>query len=735
MAENGRWKAPAPDDTDADCQAVSLDDRHRDELHASGLTCETIARSGIYSTENAAIREILGWQPKVCDWGRGMVIPFLQGNGQAPFARVKLDFPRSDKNGKPIKYESPRKRGNRAYLPPGFDGSLPGATTMVVTEGEKKSLSVQQRGIPCVGLVGVWGWQEKRRRSDTGRSYGPRRLIPDLDEIDWKGREAVLIFDSDLVSNSSVALAESRLSEELARHGAVVKVARIPAGGDEKIGIDDYLVAAGDDADKVLADLIASAVVPEVPGKPSAVDWARMFVDEHFRIPEGHTLQWWRDEFYRWTGFHYVKVPRSELEVIILGWLDDRCEKASPALARDVVQGIAAICRITYDLDQPCFVGEASDVDPRDVIAVQNGILRIPADPSEGEVHLRDHTPAWFSPSCLPYRFNPEATCEKWKAFLREVLEDRDCIGLLQQWFGYALTADTSLQKMLLLVGARRSGKGTILRVMQHAVGTDSCVSPTLSSLSTEFGLWPLVDKRLCLFPDAHLGYRSDSARALEVLKSVTGEDRVSINRKKLPYLPNVRLAVRFVLTCNELPRFADASDALGSRLLILPFRRSFDGREDYRLEGKLMREAPGILNWAIGGLFRLRKAGRFIEPERSREVRAEYRRMTSPVASFVEDRCRVGLDYKVKCDTLFGEWKLWCDMTGHKIGATSTFGSHLQASVPGINRTRLRDGGVRCYFYEGVEIGCEPDEDRPPEVGTKSLNEGGHLCEGEVQL
>ncbi len=38
-----------------------LNDKHRDELHASGLTDETIAAAGFYSADSAEIKKILGW--------------------------------------------------------------------------------------------------------------------------------------------------------------------------------------------------------------------------------------------------------------------------------------------------------------------------------------------------------------------------------------------------------------------------------------------------------------------------------------------------------------------------------------------------------------------------------------------------------------------------------------------------------------------------------------------------
>jgi putative DNA primase/helicase len=75
----------------------------------------------------------------------------------------------------------------------------------------------------------------------------------------------------------------------------------------------------------------------------------------------------------------------------------------------------------------------------------------------------------------------------------------------------------------------------------------------------------------------------------------------------------------------NKPPRIADASGALVSRYVVLTMTESFYGREQTDLTDELYQEMPGILNWAIRGLERLRgrdgtpKQG-FIIPKQSRQ-------------------------------------------------------------------------------------------------------------------
>jgi hypothetical protein len=201
------------------------------------------------------------------------VIPFSQADGSPTgYVRLKPDRPRRDRKGRPVKYESPRGQPNRGYLPP---GCTPAAAAdprlrLLVTEGEKQAAKAGQEGFPCVGLVGVYGWQKKRPKGPDGKGAGPRQLTPDLAAAPWQGRPVYVAFDSDAAGNDKVRWAEWHLAEALRGQGADVRVVRLPGGkaadgGPAKAGLDDYLVAHGPDA---LESLLAQAGPPGRPGKP-----------------------------------------------------------------------------------------------------------------------------------------------------------------------------------------------------------------------------------------------------------------------------------------------------------------------------------------------------------------------------------------------------------------------------------------------------------------------------------
>ena len=201
-----------------------LSKRHLDDLRKSGLSDEQIVRCDFRSLlAPASVQEALRWTRYRGELGECLCIPFVTVEGKTNgYCRLKPDAPRKGKeDGKPIKYESPKGSSNRPYFPPGTLAALndPSAP-LVIVEGEKKSAKADQEGFPCVGLVGVYGWQKKRNKDKDGKGQGERELIADLAGIAWQGRLVYLCFDSDAATNPNVRGAEWHLAEALARHGA-----------------------------------------------------------------------------------------------------------------------------------------------------------------------------------------------------------------------------------------------------------------------------------------------------------------------------------------------------------------------------------------------------------------------------------------------------------------------------------------------------------------------------------
>jgi putative DNA primase/helicase len=358
---------------------------------------------------------------------------------------------------------------------------------------------------------------------------------------------------------------------------------------------------------------------------------------------------------------------------------------------------------------------------PSDVIAFQNGMVYANRLGNECEpIQMEPPSPAWFSETVLPCDFGHHFACPRWLKFLQSTLgQDRDgeeLIGLLQEWFGYCLTGDTGQQKMLWLHGRSGAGKGTITKILQRTVGDRNCVSFSLWDLDRPFTLSSFLGKTLAISQDAHLEDSKDSARLLEQIKAITGEDDRFVDIKNRDPLAGVRLRTRFTISVNNFPPLRDVGDTLRRRLMIIPFEKSFAGKEDSGLLEKLTCEIPGIARWAIEGLRRLRQRGRFPETRKGLQMLDRFRRESNPFFEFIEDCCETPEPAswpKEKpepvCakESLYRAYKAWSKWSNDpRTKSRSWFHRDLRHSVPSICEHRPEnDHSRRVRYYRWIRL------------------------------
>jgi putative DNA primase/helicase len=95
-----------------------------------------------------------------------------------------------------------------------------------------------------------------------------------------------------------------------------------------------------------------------------------------------------------------------------------------------------------------------------------------------------------------------------------------------------------------------------------------------------------------------------------------------------------------------------------------------------------LVPELPGILNWALTGLDRLRERGYFLQPKSSKQSIRLLEDLAAPVGAFVKQWCKRGQTATVPVKTLYLAYKDWSGETGHKAESESVFGKSLRDVV-----------------------------------------------------
>jgi hypothetical protein len=212
---------------------------------------------------------------------------------------------------------------------------------------------------------------------------------------------------------------------------------------------------------------------------------ARLYLNEH-QADGVRTLAYWHGEYHRWDGSAYRKLEDAEVKaevvdrikrefdrlnlLLLRKWEANggRDEEAEPTdkptsmpvtirLRADVLQALSSLALVPGTMRQPCWLGEYPVTPPPgEMLPCRNGLLHLPTG------KLLPPTPRFFSPNALDYDYDPDASDpETWLKFLGQLWDnDTQSKETLQDWFGYNLTPDTSLQKILMLVGPTRAGKG-----------------------------------------------------------------------------------------------------------------------------------------------------------------------------------------------------------------------------------------------------------------------------------
>lgn len=450
----------------------------------------------------------------------------------------------------------------------------------------------------------------------------------------------------------------------------------------------------------------------------NTLDHARSFLNNLFCSEEGYTLVHYAQDFFIYVGTHYEIIEEATIRSKLYTYLD-KCKKmgkkgelqgfnptpASVSAALDAVKSITHLPNHP-NTKPPIWLEQYADNQPdsSDLISLENGIF-----------HLRDyvilpHSLGFFTPNSLPFAYDPTAQCPQWMQFLQSLWsKDPESIDCLQEMFGYILSGDTRQQKFFNLIGPRRSGKGTINKILVSLLGQHNTVAPQLEELCDTFGLQPWLGKLLASFTDARAPERNRSAVVSQLLR-IVGGDTITVNRKNKESW-NGYLPTRLVIYSNEVLQLTENSNALTGRMIVLKMTEAFYDKEDADLSTKLDKELSGIFNWAMEGLKRrLARGGRFVQPESGRSLLELMAELGNPVGSFVEDVLEFDVMGTVSKDDVFTCYKRWALHKSLPPGTELAFKRRFLAATQEhrINVDIDRTNGGRIHIYRGIKLNAK---------------------------
>jgi P4 family phage/plasmid primase-like protien len=269
-------------------------------------------------------------------------------------------------------------------------------------------------------------------------------------------------------------------------------------------------------------------------------------------------------------------------------------------------------------------------------LPVANGVLRIE------DRSLLAFSPQYRFRNKLAVAYTPDARCPMFEAvLLRSSLDDED-IGLLQRWSGLALVGRNIAQKMLILSGTAGAGKGTFIRILKGIIGEANIGSLRTDKLNERFEIGRMIDRTLLYGADVPADFLSHDTAS--TLKSLTGGDPVTVEVKGSMAAPSLTCAFNVIVTSNSrlVVHLEGDVEAWQRRLAIIRYEKSKPPNVIPDLDREILeKEAAGVLNWMLDGLYALRSANwqLALSPNQTKRV-DELLLESDSVTVFFRERC-----------------------------------------------------------------------------------------------
>jgi putative DNA primase/helicase len=205
---------------------------------------------------------------------------------------------------------------------------------------------------------------------------------------------------------------------------------------------------------------------------------------------------------------------------------------------------------------------------------------------------------------------------DRFRQFMQEVTGgDSELMYFLQVSLGACLSGAVESHWMMFWTGGGRNGKNTLGDLVMHTLGDYAKKIPVTTLMDKSFDAHPtelasLLGVRLATSSEVNDGAHWDESR----INELTGDSIISARFMRGNFFEFKRTH-KHLIYGNHRPQLRSVTEALKARLLIVPFKQCFTGREDPLLPEKLKTEAGAVLQWLIEGHLEWIRLGRKLPP------------------------------------------------------------------------------------------------------------------------
>lgn len=634
--------------------------------------------------------------------------------------QIRLDKEILQKNGRPTRYLFPKDSGGIVGVDAAFSHHLDNITIpALLVEGTKQfhaaasTINSEHPFAVPFGIAGCWGWSKDFKPS------------ADLLALPAENRDILVCFDADITTNWMVWDAARRLERYLLSEIGARSVRFLinPGTGGEKDGLDDFLGRQPTLERRLnrLRHLISTAVLHKEikqPRKPTkgggffdgnnfkpADCWQFLDSEYHLALSGDESVAVYHQGVY-WNG---SSLWWQQLVSDVLG--NDYRPEFQAALTRVALANLKTSKRgIPFQQLEP-------------VINFRNCLLNVRT------MEVSSHTPEHLTLIQLPHDWDPEAQCPDFLEWVEQVAPGQ--LDALMDVCSQMLDLSEWPRMVVFLYGPTRSGKSTWIRILNALVGDHLQSNVSLHDLSKSddrFATSSLFGKVLNTFADLS----SNDLADLSMLKCLTGGDKIEAQHKGSPRFQMQNQAM-LVFSANSIPATSENSGAFLARVAPFEFPSSFVGREDKRIEDRILGEIPGILRLLVEALHRRKQRGNFLPQDSGRMQ--HFAERADKVRLFLRD-CTSPGNRSSRCLDRPALFDLYKDWTEEENGGRK--GLHLgkhkfneRVRLAGVEPFKPKGGSWR---WDLIEADPETADEVFPKLPTGKDGVGGRTGTKEVQ-
>lgn len=276
---------------------------------------------------------------------------------------------------------------------------------------------------------------------------------------------------------------------------------------------------------------------------------------------------------------------------------------------------------------------------------------------------LLDHDPKYLSTVQIPHEYKNIAetfsVSKTLSAFLGGIFPDEKDKMMFLQYCGYCMTRDTSLQKFLIIVGAPRSGKSTVINLLAEALGRENISNISLQDLNKRFYPAQLLGKLANICADLP----KTALESVDQVKKITGEDEI-MGEYKGGKIFGFKPFSKLLFSTNQMPISMDEkSAAFFRRILLIEVK----GQGEYicNIEEKLKESIPAFIALCVAqlrALYKNQKDRIEIDSPNSKKLVHEYHRQCDSVMAFLDDMITEDKTKKIGREELYSIYKRYCE-------------------------------------------------------------------------